>query len=77
MLVLGHGLERPLCDMSGHKDAMVSVSHKGTGWVYRSIKGSGDVLVILGRSSGHRRPVCRKVEDVPGNLSGRPEKILS
>lgn len=61
-----------------HKDAMVSLSHRGIGWVYRSIKGSGDALgMSSGRSSRHRRPVCRKVEDAQGNPSGRSGKILS
>lgn len=60
-----------------HKDAMVSLSHKGARWAYRSIKGSGDALGTLGRSSAHRRPVCRKVEDALGSLSGWPGKIPS
>lgn len=55
-----------------HKDAMVFLSHKGAGWTY-----SGDVPGTLGKSSGHRRPVYRKVEDAQGSLSGRPWKILS
>lgn len=54
-----------------HKNAMVSLSHKGAGWAY-----SGDIPGTLGKSSGHRRPVGRKVEDAEGSLSERPWKIL-
>jgi hypothetical protein len=50
---------------------MVSLSHKGAGWAY-----SGDIPGTLGKSSGHRRPVGRKVEDAEGSLSERPWKIL-
>lgn len=55
-----------------HRDAMVSLNHKGARWAYRPIEGSGDVLGMLERSSEHREPVCRKVECAKGSLSGRP-----
>lgn len=42
-----------------HTDAMIFLSHAEAGWVYRSIKGSGDILGMLGRTAGHRRPVFR------------------
>lgn len=58
-----------------HRDATVSLNHKGGRWASRSIRGvSGTVLGILRRSSEHRKPVCGKVEGAKGSLSGRPRE---